>query len=137
MILCLKFTNSIPDNERKDYSYYFTCRSYLKMLLDGYSQEMIDEELSFFHGDEAFEVIKDFSNPEEIFQYFPTPNCFDCQYCEVQESCKYFEVMAIYSDLMRENDKNKIDQLNLSKLFKEPDHSIVNQNSSSLQKAKS
>ncbi|MBI9053921.1 MAG: YcaO-like family protein [Bacteroidales bacterium] len=112
-----EFIDTIHDSRREEYTYYFTVRTYLRMLLDEFDSEKILKQLPFYHGDEAFEVIEDFANPDNIFQYFPVPDCFDCASCEIKESCKYFDVMEIAGRIRQRNYTNTLDQMNLSKLF--------------------
>lgn len=112
------FIDKIPDRKRTEFSYYFAVRSYLKMLMDECPSEIIEKQMCFYHGRElGQEIIKDFADSQNIFQYFPLPNCFHCSECEISKDCKYFQVMEIVKRVKMKNKENLISQQKLSQLF--------------------
>ncbi|MFA8436888.1 MAG: YcaO-like family protein [Marinifilaceae bacterium] len=113
------FLQTIRDEEREEYSYYFVVRDFLKMKNHGLGEVEIQKELEFYHGEEAQEIISDFEQPSEIFQYFPLPSCFDCKSCEVAGDCRYFQAMQIVGRLQKRAVDAEIDQNGFKKILTE------------------
>lgn len=58
--------------------------------------------MSQIHGKKlAAEVISDLSAPQNIFQHYDFPTCFNCENCKIEKNCRYFEILRIEKKSMK------------------------------------
>lgn len=57
------------------------------------------------------------SRPEKALQAIATPNCFDCEHCELSEGCRYPLLQEVENIIQNAMAKKIIDQNSLKELF--------------------
>ena len=73
--------------------------------------------MSQIHGKKlAAEVISDLSAPQNIFQHYDFPTCFNCENCKIEKNCRYFEILRIEKKVNEMSVKNKISYKQILKL---------------------
>ena len=86
----------------------------LKLLITGLKIQSIESRLKLIYTDELVdEVLGDMNNPEDIFRYHELPHCYNCEKCEIVNSCKFIDIIKINKRIQQIHAKNKIDQSKL------------------------
>jgi ribosomal protein S12 methylthiotransferase accessory factor len=91
--------------------YYWCTLAYIGLRAAGNSEEEIERTLEELFGDSrAKEIIRDFRDPEKVFQNFSLPECGVCDGCNISCECRYEEWERLVGFLSAKMRENSIDQ---------------------------
>lgn len=96
------------------YNYYQCIKDYLSLILKGYNEVQIQDQLSTLYSDVIDEVIKDMANPKRVLEGYDWPACFNCEKCGIQSKCRQIDFLRIYKQIQ---DCNKQHPLRHSRDF--------------------
>jgi len=112
------FLTRIAPENRAEFIYYFCVRDYIKLLIDGYQEEDILEILTLLYDKNlVIKVIKSMANPNDVFNKFNLSSCFNCDKCDIEANCNYFEILKFAHMFQEKYKENLIDQKSLQCLF--------------------
>lgn len=98
--------------------YYRAVHSYLEAKRDGLADDRIQEMLTERYGEVmALRVKENFALPERVLEQVTLPSCFDCNACEMEESCRYLALLRRVKTLQRVQQTNMPQQAELAQIF--------------------
>ena len=106
-------------NDKQFYNYFFAISDFITLnYFNNLPKEETKSILQQFYGVSIAEkVISDYENPENSFDYYSFPNCFNCESCLVKENCSFEYILKIHKNIHYFAEKNQIKQINLRTLI--------------------
>lgn len=100
----------LQNKDKQQYRYFYAAAYYLELRIANNKQT--EHLLKLLYGNElGSEIIEDFKNPHQIFQYYQFPNCPDCLQCQLQNYCRLKQVEALDNKIKAYGRKHPIDQM--------------------------
>ncbi len=105
--------------EKPLYNFYFATSDFITLK---FIKKLSDEETKSIlykcYGESiAEEVFSTYIDPDNSFEYYHFPNCFNCENCPVRESCLYEHILKVHKKIQNITEKNQIKQINLREIF--------------------
>lgn len=121
---CIKYLEKFTEFELEkdsnaDLTYYQCVKHILIEKKKNKDIENIKQEISNIYPVELVdEIISDIILSDDKLKYFNFPNCFNCDFCTIKSSCKYFEVTEMCRRIQDYGMKNKINQSETYNIFR-------------------
>ena len=98
--------------------FHLCLRDYLKLKVEKKSKDGIKNILASLYGSLlSTEVLKEFSEPETIFENSAFPSCFHCETCDYTAKCRHFDILGSMKELHKKCRNADIDQSGVGLLF--------------------
>lgn len=114
------FVISIASVNQQTYSYYKCARDFIGGISLQYTTEEIKEILEKIYDKKLVdEVVSDLEDPDHVFNYFYSLNCWECDNCVFGNDCKYSLMDNIFCNIKKRYLENSIDQNNIKYIFRD------------------
>lgn len=104
----------VKDKNFYSYKYYYGIKDYLKLRIQGFDNQKIEDQLKLLYGEDIIEIAEDLKDPLKIFQHYEWTSCFNCENCEIVNDCRQFDFLEIMKNLQNIQQQRILDHKNFN-----------------------